>query len=527
MTGLPDPTGLSVKRPALTIKIENTPQALPQWGIDQADVVYEEIVNGGITRLAAIFNSHAPAKVGPVRSVRPTDTQVVWPLGGIFAYSGGAPYAVASISTAPVKLIDESSAGAAMFRDPDLYAPHNLFAVAPQLLFKFGGTPGAAAAALQLPAAKTKLAGGTTVASFIVPFPSYYPVTWTWDTASSSWDRTLFGMADVTGTGVRESPKNVIVMWVNYVNGIGTEASYGNLQGSGTAAFFVDGKETTGTWSRGPSKADIIQYKTLNGKPTLLTPGQTWVELLNVGTTLAASRSNGRLESFQRHFHGRTILFGKSQGDDGERPRTVVVEGLGDERAALDLLEVVAPDEQCEVVPRDAAILFELDDAIARDVAETHLHVHRERGAERQSSRRALHRRHRAGAVQDDVLARVAEQIEDPRARGRGSVSRPKSSVVTTSLQRMVGSWHGERKNTMNYNELLLDLPDGRTLQVATLGEPSGKTVLFHHGTPGSANLVKMLAPLAEDGTLFVVTTSRAGYGKSSRLKGRNVASVD
>jgi len=56
-------------------------------GIDQADVVYEEIVNGGITRLAAIFNSHAPAKVGPVRSVRPTDTQVVWPLGGIFAYS--------------------------------------------------------------------------------------------------------------------------------------------------------------------------------------------------------------------------------------------------------------------------------------------------------------------------------------------------------------------------------------------------------------------------------------------------------
>ena len=75
-----------------------------------------------------------------MRSVRPTDTQVVWPIGGIFAYSGGAPYAVASISTAPVKLVDESSAGAAMFRDPDLYAPHNLFAIAPKL-FAFGGTP--------------------------------------------------------------------------------------------------------------------------------------------------------------------------------------------------------------------------------------------------------------------------------------------------------------------------------------------------------------------------------------------------
>jgi pimeloyl-ACP methyl ester carboxylesterase len=78
----------------------------------------------------------------------------------------------------------------------------------------------------------------------------------------------------------------------------------------------------------------------------------------------------------------------------------------------------------------------------------------------------------------------------------------------------------------MNYNEVLIDLPDGRTLEVATLGEPSGHTVLFHHGTPGSANLVKMLAPLADDGSLFIVTTSRAGYGKSSRLEGRDMASV-
>ena len=90
LTGLTDVSGLSVKRPALIVKIENTPDALPQWGVDRADVVYEEIVNGGITRLAAIFNSQAPAKVGPVSSVRPTDTQIVWPLGGIFAYSGGA-----------------------------------------------------------------------------------------------------------------------------------------------------------------------------------------------------------------------------------------------------------------------------------------------------------------------------------------------------------------------------------------------------------------------------------------------------
>src|ERR1035437_7396832 len=140
LTGLPDPSGTALTRPALTVKIENDINSLPQWGVDQADVVYEEIVNGGITRLAAIFNQNAPAKIGPVRSVRPTDPQIVFPLAGLFAFYGGAQYAIDSISTAPLKLVDESSAGNAMFRDPNRVAPYNLYGITPRL-FAFGGTP--------------------------------------------------------------------------------------------------------------------------------------------------------------------------------------------------------------------------------------------------------------------------------------------------------------------------------------------------------------------------------------------------
>ena len=287
LTGLSDPTGVSRTRPALTVKIENTPQALPQWGVSQADAVYEEIVNGGITRLAAIFNSHAPAKVGPVRSVRPTDTQIVWPLGGIFAFSGGAQYAINSISTAPVNLVDESSAGDAMFRDLNLLAPHNLFASAP-LLFAFKGTPTPPPAIFTY-RARGDAVTGSPVSSVVVPFPSIYAVTWTWDTHTLSWDRTLFGEPDVTGTGQRESPQNVIVMWVDYVNGIGTESSYADLQGSGQAAVFTDGREIRGQWARGPSKADIINYLTASGSTIKLTPGQTWVEVLNDGTVLSTT----------------------------------------------------------------------------------------------------------------------------------------------------------------------------------------------------------------------------------------------
>jgi hypothetical protein len=288
LTGLPDPTGTALRRPALTVKIENDPNSLPQFGVNQADVVYEEIVNGGITRLAATFNSQAPAKVGPVRSVRPTDTQIVSPLGGIFAYSGGAAYAVASIETAPVKLIDESNAGAAMFRDPNRVPPYNLYGIVGRL-FAFGGTPTPPKAIFTYLSAGRSVAGAA-VAKFTVEFPSFYPVTWTWDTKTSSWDRTLFGQPDITGTGARESPKNVIVMWVNYVNGIGTMASYANLQGSGTAAIFTDGKEVHVTWSRGPLKTDPLTYQTAAGKVIALTPGQTWVELLDVGAAVNVTK---------------------------------------------------------------------------------------------------------------------------------------------------------------------------------------------------------------------------------------------
>jgi hypothetical protein len=285
LTGLPDPGGSALTRSALTVKIENTPEALPQWGVEDADVVYEEIVNGGITRLAAIFNSRAPVKVGPVRSVRPTDTQVVWPIGGIFAYSGGAPYAVASIETVPsLKLVNETSAGTAMFRDLDLQAPHNLFANA-AALFALGGTPTPPPSMFTY-RTPTQKATGRTITNFIVHFPSIYPVTWTWDTTTTSWDRTLFGMPDVTGSGVRESPKNVIVMYVNYVNGIGSFTSYADLQGTGKVDVFSDGREVAGTWSRGSSKSDLLTYQTANGQPIALTPGQTWVELLNVGAAL-------------------------------------------------------------------------------------------------------------------------------------------------------------------------------------------------------------------------------------------------
>jgi hypothetical protein len=282
LTGLPDPLGAARKRCAITVKIDNTEAGHPKYGVDQADVVYEEVVEDGYTRLAAVFNAQAPDRVGPVRSVRKTDQSLVWPLGGIFAYSGGAPYAIASINTAPVVKLDETRAGPLMFRDRSRHAPLNLYAhfdfmysrcgppVPPRALFTYRGPH---AAVVGVPAASVR-----------VGFLADFAVTWTWDAPSGTWKRSIFGSPEVVASGAQLAPKNVVVMFVSYVGGnpsyhnIGAEAV---LTGHGKALVFTAGKETAGTWSR-PDKNHPTQLLDAAGKVIKLTPGQTWVELPDV-----------------------------------------------------------------------------------------------------------------------------------------------------------------------------------------------------------------------------------------------------
>lgn len=284
LTGLPDPTAVTKRRSALTIKIDNTQEAHPQFGTNVADVVYEEIVEGGITRLAAIFNSHLPPEVGPVRSVRRTDRQIVFPIGGIFAFSGGAQYAVKSIETAPVKLIDQSNAGSAMFRDLSRPPPHNLIAN-PTLLMKEGGKVHSPPALFTY-VAKTSAPHGAPVGSFSVNFAAGYATSYRWDSKTSSWDRSIFDKPDVTATGKQVSPTNVIVMFVNYTGGVGVEGSYAQMVGHGPVDIFSDGRLQKGSWFRAKIRLKTA-YRSTSGKVIALRPGQTWVELLATGETVS------------------------------------------------------------------------------------------------------------------------------------------------------------------------------------------------------------------------------------------------
>jgi hypothetical protein len=286
LTGVRDVTSGSSRRPALTVKIENTPMARPQIGLDQADVIYEEVVESNITRLLAIFQSHVPGVVGPVRSVRRTDQGVVTPIGGIFAYSGGAAYAIASIRTAPVTLVDETRAGGAMFRDHSREKPHNLFAK-PAALFAFGGTPVPPPSIFAYRGAHTK-APGTTVTNVGVGFGNGYAVSYAWNKKHKSWDRSIFGDRDLVASGKQESPRNVVVLFVNYEGGAGVIGAEAELVGEGDMAVFSDGHRINGRWVR-PDRAQPIRLRDASGAVVRLTPGQTWVELAPIGTPLTSN----------------------------------------------------------------------------------------------------------------------------------------------------------------------------------------------------------------------------------------------
>lgn len=283
LTGLPDPSGDSLRRPAVSVKVENTIAALPQAGIEQADDVYEEVVEGDITRLLAIFNSQIPPVIGPVRSVRELDPDLVWPLGGIFAFSGGAPANVEAASAAPVTVITENNPDILVRNadgQPPRDAPHNLYALGPQL-FAAGGQPVPPPPLFQYYAKDqpaSPFAPG--VLSFHVGFDAGYDSSYTWDAPSGTWQRTFLGGPHMTVSGKRVAPTNVVIQFTQY-----TGEAEATSTGEGDVWVFSDGQLRQGRWIR-PDHTQPAHYVDQNGQPLLLRPGQTWIELLPAGNTV-------------------------------------------------------------------------------------------------------------------------------------------------------------------------------------------------------------------------------------------------
>lgn len=285
LTGLPADDAGRLGRPALTVKIENEPAARPQSGLQAADVVYETLIEGGDTRFLAVFQSTDADPIGSIRSVRPTDPDLVAPIGGLFAYSGGTPKFVGLLRAAPVIDLGQSADADAYFIRSEKSSDHKLFSsttrlyAAPQAA---SAKPPPALFPFLAPGARFEPPGATP-ASHLDAVVGNQRIGYDWD-ASAGWRRSISGRPHVSEGGEQLTATNVIVQSVTWaespgdVDAIGSQVYVAQLEGSGDAWVLSDGKAVKATWSKSTSTA-ITTYTTTDGKPVALQPGRTWVEL--------------------------------------------------------------------------------------------------------------------------------------------------------------------------------------------------------------------------------------------------------
>jgi hypothetical protein len=279
-------TGLTVDapitRPALVVKIDNHPKARPQWGLNQADIVFEENVEM-LTRFAAVFHTTDSDPVGPIRSGRRQDVDLLESFNApLFAWSGGNAEVTKLIRASTMVDLSHSAANDAggYRRESSRSAPHNLIADTSKLwtLAPEGAAPPQSqfayrAADEAIPATARETAG-------IKLSMDGVRVLWEWSSEFSRFLRSQDDKPHVDVDDVRINAANVVVLYVQY-----SKSGYSPVAktiGSGEAWVFTAGKLFQGTWERDEAGKPFT-LKDTAGNEIKLTPGNTWVQLPRIG----------------------------------------------------------------------------------------------------------------------------------------------------------------------------------------------------------------------------------------------------
>lgn len=292
---MPPAGGHVPQRPALGVKIDNLNVARPQSGLSKADVIYEEPVEGGITRFIAIFQCNDAARIGPVRSGRLIDPQILMQYGPhpLMGYSGAIGAAITAIDSSSLIDVGVNRAPMSAYdRDPNRSVPHNLY-TSTRALYAAGARQHAPATAPPSPFVfGPEGQGATPSAGVHIPF-LYSNVTWTWNPKAGVWFRSYAdtGAATVADGGPIVA-NDVIVMHVvmypsQYIeDATGAHENLLTLTGTGPLQVYRNGTQLSGTWKRSALR-DATQYLDSSGHPIALQPGRIWIEL--VPTTVPTS----------------------------------------------------------------------------------------------------------------------------------------------------------------------------------------------------------------------------------------------
>lgn len=277
LTGLP-----ATAKPVTAVKVDNV-SVEPQTGLNDADVVYCELVEGGLTRLLALYSSRTPTSVGPVRSARTSDIELLAQYGRVaLAYSGANSGVLASVRAANLQDDGYDAHPGFYHFDPARVSPYrflvniaSVVAAAPGVRakdvgFRFGAAP----------------AAGTGVREVSVRYPST-TIAARWDAASGRWLLSRNGRSLRLTDGGQANASDVLVQYVQigaskYVDSNHNVTPTSATVGSGSALLFRDGHRYAGSWSRA-SKAAPTTWTARGGGSLSLAPGRVWVLLAPAG----------------------------------------------------------------------------------------------------------------------------------------------------------------------------------------------------------------------------------------------------
>ena len=273
--------------PVLAAKIDNTRASSPRVGLSRADVVYVEPVEGGLTRVLAVWSSSMPPQIGPVRSGRETDVAILANYGKVaFAFSGGSAATVATLERGQQVDLSNDASGVGFSRSGSRRAPYNVIGDTATLLRRAGGSVKPGDPGFRFGAAPAGGKAGTSVSTA-------YPASrmgFTWDPATRRYLVTTDGRADVDADGSRHGAATVVVQHVattlsanRDVNGVRTPLA--TVVGSGTVEVLRDGKVWSGRWSRANDGAPT---SFTSGTTTLsMATGPVWVLLVPIGQAVS------------------------------------------------------------------------------------------------------------------------------------------------------------------------------------------------------------------------------------------------
>lgn len=272
LTGLPA-EGEAPRHPVMAVKIDNTSSSNPQIGLGAADLVVEELVEGGSTRLAALYYSKVPGKVGPVRSMRATDIGILQPADATLVASGGARKTMKRMRVAGVKTVTEGGPG--YYRDSGRVAPYDLFMALPKLAKKLT-SPAPPQSYFQW-GEEADFPAGQKAKSVAASFSAAQTTSWRYKGG------TYDNLNSQAAPGDEFRPKTVLVLRVKvgsagYLDPAGNPVPETKFTGTGEAMVFHGGKVVRGRWVKNGLDS-AVKLKTKAGELSL-PAGKVWVELV-------------------------------------------------------------------------------------------------------------------------------------------------------------------------------------------------------------------------------------------------------